>query len=88
MKTGDRNSTDARNVWIRSEREGGKLRETYAPGEVAFWTPVDCFGLLFSYERPKLSAPTIVMGKVNADPAAFDTLGGAVDMLFEVENKQ
>lgn len=62
----------------------GKLQETYELGDVAFWTSGDYFGLLFSYERPTLSAPVIVMGKVTTDLAVFDTLGGAVDMLFAI----
>lgn len=66
----------------------GRMQETYELGDVAFWTAGDYFGLLFSYERPKLSAPIIVMGKVATDLAVFNTLEGAEDMLFEVENKK
>lgn len=66
----------------------GRMQETYELGDVAFWTAGDYFGLLFSYERPKLSAPIIVMGKVTTDLAVFNTLEGAEDMLFEVENKK
>ena len=55
-------------------------------GDVAFWTRGDYFGLLFSYERPKLSAPIIVMGRMTSDLAVFDTLGDGIDMLFEVQN--
>ncbi len=64
----------------------GKTQETYELGDVAFWTRGDYFGLLFSYERPKLSAPIIVMGRMTSDLAVFDTLGDGIDMLFEVEN--
>ena len=66
----------------------GKRQETYELGDIAFWTSGDYFGLLFSYERPKLSAPIIVMGKVTTDLAVFDTFGEAANMLFEVENKK
>ena len=63
----------------------GTTQETYELGDVAFWTKGNYFGLLYSYDRPQLSAPIIVIGKVTSDLAVFNTLNRAVDMRFEVE---
>lgn len=62
----------------------GKTQESYELGDIAFWTSGDYFGLLYSYERPKLSSPIIVIGKITSDLAIFNTLDRTMDMRFEI----
>ncbi|MGL4208539.1 MAG: cyclophilin-like fold protein [Candidatus Adiutrix sp.] len=63
----------------------GPTQTTYELGDVAFWTRGNYFGLLFSHERPTLSAPIIIMGQVTSDLSVLAALGPAETMLFEVE---
>lgn len=64
--------------------EGQQTFEQYELGDIAFWTKGDYFGILYSFDRPELSAPIVKVGRVTSSLDAFKTLGSNVVLKFEL----
>ncbi len=62
----------------------GGMRDDYEIGEVALWPPGNAFCIFFgptpasTGDQPKMASPGIPLGRITANAAALDKLGGSV----------
>lgn len=66
--------------------QGQETHEIYELGDIAFWTRGDYFGILYSFDRPKMSAPIVKLGKVTSGLGIFEELDSRLEMRFELNN--